>query len=171
MPLPNQGYGFRAQTPGCTLQGAAQTANDNHIDVKSDIRLTNMSNLSLTYTRTVRDLTTPRIFLNNSNDQAYHGFTERGTASYVVGGSWWTSETRFGYSLNDMDRTDAYLLQSVPETLPFRRQPSHSCPMRVFLPREPSYGWRKAGPGAWRKSTRGVVGKHSLRIRRHLHAL
>ena len=118
VPLPNQSY-----TPGAEsalyLTGGSQTANDNHIDLKSDIRLTDMSNLALTYTHGRPVLTTPRIYLNNANDQTYHGFTERGTASYVTGGTSWTSETRFGYNRNDMDRTDAYFLQGINETLPF----------------------------------------------------
>jgi outer membrane receptor protein involved in Fe transport len=122
-PLPNQSYAANADT-ALYITGRAQTASDNHVDVKSDIRLTSMSNLSLTYTHGRPDLTTPRIFVDGANDQAYHGFTERGTASYVIGGAAWTSETRFGYNLNDMDRTDAYLKQGIPETLPFGgRQP------------------------------------------------
>jgi outer membrane receptor protein involved in Fe transport len=162
IPLPNQGYAPGADT-GLYITGAAQTANDNHIDVKSDIRLTNMSNLSLTYTHGRPDLTTPRIFLNNSNDQAYHGFTERGTASYVVGGAAWTSETRFGYSLNDMDRTDAYLRRSVPQTLPFGGS----------LPQLSYAGFSSPGAELWLEEGRTwsleekyarVVGKHSLKF-------
>jgi outer membrane receptor protein involved in Fe transport len=118
VPLPNQSYAPGADT-ALYIAGAAQTAHDNHFDVKSDIRLTNSSNLALTYSHGRPDLTTPRIFLNNSNNQVYHGFTDRGTASYVVGQTSWTSETRFGYNLNDMDRTDAYFLQGIPETLPY----------------------------------------------------
>lgn len=116
-PLPNQSYAPAADT-GLYISGAAQTASDNHVDFKGDIRLTNMSNLALTYSHGRPDLTTPRIFLNGANDQAYHGFTDRGTASYVFGRAAWTSETRFGYNLNDMDRTDAYLKQGIADILP-----------------------------------------------------
>ena len=116
-PLPNQSYAPTADT-GLYISGAAQTASDNHVDFKGDIRLTNMSNLALTYSHGRPDLTTPRIFLNGANDQAYHGFTDRGTASYVFGRAAWTSETRFGYNLNDMDRTDAYLKQGIADILP-----------------------------------------------------
>src|SRR5689334_5010367 len=63
IPLTNQSYASGADT-ALYITGAAQTANDNHVDVKSDIRLTNMSNLSLTYTHGRPDLTTPRIFVN-----------------------------------------------------------------------------------------------------------
>ncbi|MBO0799218.1 MAG: TonB-dependent receptor, partial [Blastocatellia bacterium] len=117
-PLPNQSYAPTADT-ALYITGRAQTANDNHVDIKGDIRLTNTSNLALTYTHGRPDLTTPRIFTDGSNDQLYHGFTERGTVSYVVGGASWSSETRFGYNLNDMDRTDNYLNQGIPETLPY----------------------------------------------------
>jgi hypothetical protein len=116
-PLPNQSYAPTADT-ALYIAGRAQTATDNHIDVKGDIRLTNMSNLALTYSHGRPDLTTPRIFVDGANDQAYHGFTDRGTASYVFGRASWTSETRFGYNLNDMDRTDAYLKQGIPDILP-----------------------------------------------------
>jgi outer membrane receptor protein involved in Fe transport len=118
LPLPNQSYAPGAES-ALYVTGGAQTAHDNHIDVKGDIHLTNMSNLALTYTHGRPVLTTPRIFLNNANDQVYHGFTERGTASYITGGASWTSETRFGYNLNDMDRTDAYFLRGISETIPF----------------------------------------------------
>ena len=116
-PLPNQSYAPSADT-ALYIAGRAQTATDNHIDVKGDIRLTDMSNLALTYSHGRPDLTTPRIFIDGANDQAYHGFTDRGTASYVFGRASWTSETRFGFNLNDMDRTDAYLKQGIPDILP-----------------------------------------------------
>ncbi len=118
VPLPNQSFSPGDDT-ALYLTGGAQTALDNHFDVKSDIRITNMSNLALTFSHGRPELTTPRIFLNNANDQVYHGFSDRGTASFVTGGAVWTSETRFGYNLNDMDRTDAYFLQGIPETIPF----------------------------------------------------
>jgi outer membrane receptor protein involved in Fe transport len=162
MPLPNQSYAPGADT-ALYITGAAQTAHDNHVDVKSDIRLTNMSNLSLTYTHGRPDLTTPRIFLNNSNDQAYHGFTERGTASYVIGGPTWTSETRSGYNLNDMDRTDAYLSQGIPETLPFGGR----------YPQLSYSGFSSPGAELWLEEGRTwsleekyarFVGKHSLKF-------
>jgi outer membrane receptor protein involved in Fe transport len=117
-PLPNQSYAPTADT-ALYIAGRAQTATDNHVDVKGDIRLTDMSNLALTYSHGRPDLTTPRIFIDGANDQAYHGFTDRGTASYVFGHASWTSETRFGFNLNDMDRTDAYLKQGIPDILPF----------------------------------------------------
>src|SRR5262249_45419269 len=159
-PLPNQGYAPGADT-ALYLTAGAQTASDNHVDVKGDIRLTSTSNIALTYTHGRPGLTTPRIFTNKSNDQVYHGFTERGTASYVTGGAAWTSETRFGYNLNDMDRTDAYFLQGIPETLPFGgRLPQISYP-----------GFSTPGAELWLEEGRTwsleekyarFVGKHSL---------
>jgi outer membrane receptor protein involved in Fe transport len=161
-PLPNQGYAPGADT-ALYLTAGAQTASDNHVDVKGDIRLTSTSNIALTYTHGRPGLTTPRIFTNKSNDQVYHGFTERGTASYVTGGAAWTSETRFGYNLNDMDRTDAYFLQGIPETLPFGgRLPQISYP-----------GFSTPGAELWLEEGRTwsleekyarFVGKHSLKF-------
>jgi outer membrane receptor protein involved in Fe transport len=116
VPLPNQPF-----SPGSDLAlfigSGQQTNNDDHIDVKGDIHLTNTSNLSLTYTHGRPAQVVPRYYTNNP--QIYHGYTERGTANYVVGGPAWTSETRFGYNLNDMDRTDAYFLDGIPETIPY----------------------------------------------------
>ena len=162
VPLPNQSFAPGADT-ALYLAGAAQTADDNHIDVKGDIRITDRSNLALTFSHGRPGLTTPRIFLNHANDQVYHGFTDRGTASYVTGGALWTSETRFGYNLNDMDRTDAYFLQGIPETLPYGgRLPQLSYP-----------GFSTPGAELWLEEGRTwsleekyarFFGKHSLKF-------
>lgn len=162
VPLPNQGY-----TPGADtalyIGGAAQTAQDNHLDIKSDIHLTSTSNLALTYAHGRPGLITPRINPDHSNDQVYHGFTERGTASYVIGGSTWTSETRFGYNLNDMDRTDAYFLQGIPETIPYGGR----------LPQLAYTGFSTPGAELWLEEGRTwsleekfarYAGKHSLKF-------
>jgi outer membrane receptor protein involved in Fe transport len=116
VPLPNQPF-----APGSDLAlyigSGQQTNNDNHVDVKSDIHLTDTSTLSLTYTHGRPSQVTPRYYTNNP--QTYHGYIERGTANYITGGPTWTSETRFGYNLNDMDRTDAYFLDGIPEKIPY----------------------------------------------------
>lgn len=162
VPLPNQGYAPGADT-ALYITGRSQTAHDNHADVKSDIRLTNSSNLALTYSHGRPDLTTPRIFLNNSNDRVYHGYTERGTVSFVTGRAAWTSETRFGYNLNDMDRTDAYFLQGIPETLPYGGR----------LPQLAYTSFSTPGAELWLEAGRTwsleekfakFVGKHSLKF-------
>ena len=162
LPLPNQSY---APTDDAALYigAGSQTANDNHVDVKGDIRVTNNSNLSLTYTHGRPDLTTPRIFLDHSNDQVYHGYTERGTASYVIGASTWTSETRFGYNLNDMSRVDAYFNQGIPETLPYGGR----------LPQLSYAGFSTPGAELWLEEGRTwsleqkyarYIGKHSVKF-------
>jgi outer membrane receptor protein involved in Fe transport len=118
VPDPNQSYAPTADT-ALYIAGAPQVSTDNHFDLKGDVRITNSSNLALTYAHGRPFQLVPRIFLDNSNDRQFHGFSDRGTASYITGAATWVSETRFGYSLSDMDRTDLYILQGVPETLPF----------------------------------------------------
>lgn len=161
-PLPNQPFATTADT-AIYITGRSQVAKDNHADVKGDIRLSSNSNLALTYSRGRPTLTTPRIFTDGANDQAYLGYTERGTASYVVGGAAWTSETRFGYNLNDMSRTDAYLNRSVPETLPYGGR----------LPQLSYSGFSTPGAELWLEEGRTwsleekyarFVGKHSLKF-------
>ena len=162
VPLPNQSYAPGADT-ALYIGAGSQVANDNHVDVKGDIRVTNTSNLSLTYTHGRPDLTTPRIFLDHSNDQVYHGYTERGTASYVIGAASWTSETRFGYNLNDMSRVDAYFNQSIPETLPYGGR----------LPQLAYAGFSTPGAELWLEEGRTwsleqkyarYIGKHSVKF-------
>jgi len=161
-PLPNQPFAANADA-ALYIIGRSQTATDDHADVKGDIRVSANSNLALTYSRGRPDLTTPRIFTDGSNDQTYLGYTERGTASYVVGGAAWTSETRFGYNLNDMSRTDAYLGRSVPETLPYGGR----------LPQLSYSGFSTPGAELWLEEGRTwsleekyarFVGKHSLKF-------
>ena len=98
VPLPNQP--FAANATSALFDGVfPAVARDNHYDVKGDIRLTDNSNLSLTYTHGRPFKTNPSAYINGiQNAQIY---TERGTASYVIGGATWTAETRFGYNLND----------------------------------------------------------------------
>ncbi|MFL6450675.1 MAG: TonB-dependent receptor domain-containing protein [Bryobacteraceae bacterium] len=116
VPLPNQPFASGADL-GLYIGSGQQANTDNHFDAKGDIHLTSNSNLSLSYTHGRPYQSTPRIFSNNP--QVYHGFIDRGTANYITGGPSWTSETRFGYNLNDMDRTDAYFLDGIPETIPY----------------------------------------------------
>jgi hypothetical protein len=103
VPLPNQPFAANATT-GLYDQISAATNRDNHFDVKADIRLTDSSNLSLTYTHARPFGQTPSGYIGNDNLQ--YAFTDRGTASYVIGGASWTSETRFGYNKNDAHTFD-----------------------------------------------------------------
>jgi hypothetical protein len=98
VPLPNQPFATGAAT-GLFDGVFPAIARDNHFDLKGDVRITDNSNLSLTYTHGRPFKTNPSAYIDGiQNAQIY---TERGTASYVTGGATWTAETRFGYNLND----------------------------------------------------------------------
>ncbi|HXE63818.1 MAG TPA: TonB-dependent receptor [Bryobacteraceae bacterium] len=104
MPLPTQ-----PGTPGAAAAlfslPAASRRRDNHVDVKGDIHLTNTSNLALTYSRGRPFQRSPGVqsFANSDYDSILNVASERATASYVMGGATWTSETRFGYNQNNTD--------------------------------------------------------------------
>jgi outer membrane receptor protein involved in Fe transport len=116
VPLPNQPFATGSEL--ALFIGSGQQRNtDNHADVKGDIHVNDSSILSLTYTHGRPFQTTPRIYPNDP--QVYNGYIERGTANFITGGPSWTSETRFGFNLNDMDRTDAYFLDGIPEQMPY----------------------------------------------------
>ncbi|MBI2690206.1 MAG: TonB-dependent receptor [Acidobacteria bacterium] len=114
MPLPNRPFATTADVG--RFEGAASTkAQDNHAVVKGDIRLTNLSNLALTYTRGRPYRTNENLTQNARN---WLGFQERGTANYIVSGPAWTSETRFGYNFNEVDRNDSYFFTAVDGARP-----------------------------------------------------
>ncbi|HTM13181.1 MAG TPA: carboxypeptidase regulatory-like domain-containing protein, partial [Bryobacteraceae bacterium] len=104
VPLPNQPLSSPTATTGLYDQIAPAINRDNHFDVKGDIRLTDNSNLSLTYTHARPFGQTPSGYIGNDNLQ--YAYTDRGTASYVIGGATWTSETRLGYNNNDAHTFD-----------------------------------------------------------------
>jgi outer membrane receptor protein involved in Fe transport len=116
LPLPNTA-GDPTATTGFYQSAKALRSSDNHAVLKSDYHLTNSSNLAFTYTRGRPYQLNPR--LDVDNNQVYEGVQERGTASFVTGGPSWTADSRFGYSLNDMQRVDDFFLQGIPETEPF----------------------------------------------------
>jgi outer membrane receptor protein involved in Fe transport len=113
MPLPNQPFGPGADV-GVYLGARSSRARENHAVVKGDIRINDTSSLALTYTRGRPYQLTPRIFLNGANDREFFGWQERGTANYTTGGARWSSETRFGYNLNDMKRVDFFINNIYP---------------------------------------------------------
>lgn len=133
IPLPNQPYGPNDDT-GLFLAPASSRRDDNHVDFKTDIRVRSTSNLSFSYTRGRPYQYLPRHYLNGSNDREFQVYDERGTANYITGGANWTSESRFGYHLTDMNRQDAFFFQQIDpsnknEVLPFgRRVPRLSYP-------------------------------------------
>jgi hypothetical protein len=133
IPLPNQPVGPNDDT-GLFLNPTSSRRDDNHADVKGDIRLGGSSTLSLTYSRGRPYQLLPRHYINRANDREFRLWDERGTANFITGGANWTSETRWGYHLADMQREDAFFFQQIDpanrnEQLPFgRRVPRLSYP-------------------------------------------
>jgi hypothetical protein len=114
MPLPNRPFAATADVG--RFEGVASTiAHDNHATVKGDIRLTDLSTLALTYTRG-RPFRSNENFTTNARD--FQGFQERGTASFTMSGPSWTSESRFGYNFNEVDRNDRYFFTAVDTSSP-----------------------------------------------------
>ena len=121
LPLPNEQHAPDADV-GFFNSASKLRGSENHLVAKGDIRITDTSNLALTYTRGRPYRLTPRLHINN--DREYQGTLERGTASYVMGGPTWTSETRFGYNNNDMERIDAFFLDGADSDIhPFGNRP------------------------------------------------
>ena len=114
VPLPNQPHNPSANS-ALFVAAASSRRRDNHVDIKGDLRLTAASNLALTYSRGRPFRLQPRLFLNSSNDEDLQIYSERGTVSYVTGGSSWTSETRYGFNMNDVDRIDRIFTILAPE--------------------------------------------------------
>jgi len=133
IPLPNQPVGPNDDT-GLYIQPTTSRRDDNHADLKGDIRIGGSSMLSLTYSRGRPNWLQPRHYLNGANDRLFRIWDERGTASYITSGARWTSESRFGYHLTDMHREDAFFFQQFDpnnknELVPFgRRVPRLSYP-------------------------------------------
>lgn len=126
IPLPNQPYGPNDDTALFILPSTSKR-NDNHIDMKTDVRVGANGNMSFSYTRGRPDNLQPRHYLNGANDRTFQIWDERGTANYITSGSTWTSETRYGYHLTDMHREDAFFFQQFDplnknEKVPFGRR-------------------------------------------------
>ena len=161
MPLPNEPHAPNADVGFYSSAGAART-HDNHAVVKGDIRLTDYSNLALTYTRGRPYRLSPNIAVSNS--RVFQGDQERGTASYVMGGPAWSSETRFGYSLADMFRLDSFFLDGVAEETPFGgRTPQISSSLGFSTPGTEI--WLVEGP-IWSLEQKYArhMGRHSMRL-------
>ena len=79
---------------------------DNHYDVRGDVVITNNSRLTVTYNRGNPYWLIPRYFIQDA--RTYVNSLNRGSVSYVTGGSTWSSETRFGYNRTIQDRLDQY---------------------------------------------------------------
>ena len=121
-PLPNQPLDRPVDevaacgADGCTgffTSAGSNSREDNHMDIKGDIRINDTQNLALTYVRGRPNRFLPRIFLNGANDRDWLSWQEKGVANYTIGGSDWTSETRFSYNLNEMERWDRYFRDGI----------------------------------------------------------
>ena len=111
--LPNQPHAPEADT-GRYVGAATQRRHENHATIKGDVRLTSISNLTLTYSRGRPYRLSPEGRTQPINTRSWTGITERGQATYVTGGSTWSSETRFGFNLNDITRLDGWWELGVP---------------------------------------------------------
>ncbi len=126
VPLPTEPY---AATADVGLYRDPRTAirNDNHVDMRTDWRVSQTSNFAFSYSRGRPYQLVPRSYLNGSNDRDFRVWSERGTVAYTTGGSSWTSESRFGYNLADTGRFDRFFFEqkdplNKTEILPFGRR-------------------------------------------------
>jgi Carboxypeptidase regulatory-like domain/TonB dependent receptor-like, beta-barrel len=105
LPLPNQPHVPTANTAQYQAVHAS-SARDDHAVLKVDTRLFLMGNVGVTYTRGRPFRLTPRV--SPVNPRTFQGIQERVTGSFTLAAGRWTSETRFGYNFNDIDRIDRF---------------------------------------------------------------
>jgi len=165
LPPPNQAHDPQGAT-GRFIGVGLSRATDNHGVVKGDLRLWQNSNLAVTYTRGRPFRLNPA--LSEVNPRIWHGYQERGTVSFVTGRASWTSETRFGYNLNDIDRIDAFFEVGDPKKREVffggRRVPQiNGLGFSTADTEIAEYG---AGTGVWTLEEKfaGAVGQHSLKF-------
>ncbi|MEJ7606250.1 MAG: TonB-dependent receptor [Bryobacteraceae bacterium] len=163
IPLPNQPFSPTADV-GFYQDSRTARAEDNHVVVKGDFRITNFSNLALTWTHGRPTRNEPTYYIGNNTE--FSGFQERGTASFITGGPSWTSESRFGYNLQDLETFDGFLNQKAPGVEKSQyglRIPAISSSLGFTT--ASSQIWSQYGP-SWsidQKYSRHS-GKHSLKI-------
>jgi len=98
---------------------------ENSVLLKGDVRVTDYSNLAITFNRMRPFALDPRYNLNHSNDREYSFILDRLTAQYTVGSSNWVSESRFGYNTTDNKRLDNYFSivdPNHPESVDWQRR-------------------------------------------------
>jgi hypothetical protein len=103
LPLPNQSYAAGARTGGYIGSGSSE-GNDDHVVARGDYNVDNRNRISSRYTRGRPDSLTPRV--SPVNSQTFTGLDDAFTGSYFRIGSGFSSETRFGFSRNDVTRLD-----------------------------------------------------------------
>jgi hypothetical protein len=165
LPLPNQAHDPLLHT-GRFIGAGLSRATDNHVVIKGDLHLWQNSNLALTYTRGRPFRLNPAV--SPVNSRSWNGVQERGTVSYVTGGASWTSETRFGYNMNDIARIDAFwdvVDPRQPETFfGGRRVPNING--LGFSTAESEIAEYGAGTGIWTLEEKfaRTTGRHSLKF-------
>jgi len=137
---------------------------DNHAVVKADVRITDRTSAAFTYTRG-RPYRYVASFTSNAQD--WQGYQERGTANFTTSGAGWTSETRFGYNFNEVDRNQAYWFTALDPDRPEssyggRRYPTVTVPGLFSSGAEFN---NRYGP-LWSLEEKYAlhVGKHSLKF-------
>jgi len=97
LPLPNQPHNPTANT-GVFSDSVRDYRRDDHLDLKNDIRISNNSNLALTFTRGRPYRNQPGIstFVDPAWTSPIWVKNSRGSISFVTGGASWTSESRYG---------------------------------------------------------------------------
>jgi len=104
LPLPNQPHNTAGQTGQFIGAGSLKNA-DNHIVVKPDWRISDSMSASVTFTRFRPTRSQPRVQPINSRE--FTGVTDRVSGIFTYFKSRWTSESRYGYNKNVVDRLDA----------------------------------------------------------------
>ncbi len=126
IPLPTEPYGATANV-GLYRQPGSGRRTDNHALVKADYRLTDLSQIAITYSRGRPYRLEPRYYINGANDREFFITQERITANFITGGSNWTSESRVGFNYSDTNREDRFFFEQIDplnssEQLPFGRR-------------------------------------------------
>src|SRR5450432_3034521 len=166
-PLPNQPTAANAAT-GTYLTARTGRHTDDHVDLKGDIMIDDHSRLSLTYGRGRPYQLVPAIFIGGATDRLFFNTSERGVASFTTGGATWTSESRVGYALDDLQRTDPFFSLTNPA------RPKEDFPFGERIPGiTTSLGWSTASTELWDvegptwsvdQKLSKQMGKHSLKF-------
>ncbi|MBM3736679.1 MAG: TonB-dependent receptor [Acidobacteria bacterium] len=104
LPLPNQPHNT-AGTTGQFIGAGSRKNTDNHMVIKPDWRISDSMSASVTFTRFRPTAEQPRV--QPINSRQFTGVTDRVSAIFTYFKSRWTSESRYGYNKNVVDRLDA----------------------------------------------------------------
>ena len=104
LPLPNQSHNPAGPT-GQYIGAGSLKNEDNHMVIKPDWRITDNMSAAVTVTRFRPTRVQPRVQAINSRE--FTGITDRVSAIYTYFRSRWTSESRYGFNKNVVDRLDA----------------------------------------------------------------